>query len=157
MICRVELYRTRKKGDAFPPLSQLELTLGVVEACPARLSQLFMQFRGDLCFRFKRLSRAEPLKTGDDRENGDRCHHRVTDLLLGPFASFSLRDARIDIITLFPAERPSGVFYQLFAFGQVQPRFGRSSLCFPRLNQDSGWNPGGPAFGGTRGSRSANL
>jgi hypothetical protein len=62
--------------------------------------------------RFKGLGRAltlmlslEPLKTCDDRENADRGRHRVTNLLLGPLAPFSLCNARIDIVTLFPAER----------------------------------------------------
>jgi hypothetical protein len=37
LIQRVELDRTRKRSDAFSPLSKLELTLGLVEACPTRL------------------------------------------------------------------------------------------------------------------------
>ena len=111
MIFRVELDRTRKKSDAFPPLSQLELTLGLVEACPARLPQLFMQLRGELCFSFQRLGcalplplRPEPLKPSDDRKNGDRCHDRITNPLLGLFAPVSLSDARGDVIALFPAK-----------------------------------------------------
>src|SRR6202045_1226189 len=38
LICRVELDRTRQKSDGFLPLSQLELTLCLVKACPTRLS-----------------------------------------------------------------------------------------------------------------------
>ena len=67
MVCRVELDRARKKSDAFPPLSQLELTFRLVEACPACLLQLFMQLRGDLSFRLKRLGRALTLTLGPVR------------------------------------------------------------------------------------------
>src|SRR5262249_55733097 len=45
----------------------------------------------------------EPLKTGDDRQKADRTHHRVTNPLLGLFAALSLGDARVDVISLFPA------------------------------------------------------
>jgi len=114
----------RKESDAFVPLSQLELTLGLVETCPTRLPQLFLQLRGDLCFRFKRLGRRfeglgcaltlmlslESLKAGADRENADRRHHRVTNALMGLFAPFLLRHARLDVISLFSAKRRSKVF-----------------------------------------------
>ena len=43
---RVELDGTSKKSDTFPPFSQLELPLGLVEACPTRLPQLVAEFRG---------------------------------------------------------------------------------------------------------------
>ena len=46
LIFRVKLDRTRQKSDTFPPLSQLELTLGLAEACPARLPQLLLELRG---------------------------------------------------------------------------------------------------------------
>src|SRR5262245_40224647 len=63
----------RQKSDSFSPLSQLELSFGLVEACPARLPQLFLQLSADLCFRFQRSGHAlalvlspEPLKPGED-------------------------------------------------------------------------------------------
>src|SRR4029077_1011052 len=95
---------------AFVPLSQLEWALGLVVACPARLPQLLLQFRSKLRFRLKRLSFVltpalgpEPLKPGDNCENCDRCHYRITNSRLGLLSPFSLRNARIDVISLLPA------------------------------------------------------
>jgi hypothetical protein len=82
----------------------------LVKACPTCLSQLFLQLRGDLCFRFTLALGPQPLKPGDYRENADCGHHRVTNALMGPFASFLLRDARLDVISLFSAKRRSKVF-----------------------------------------------
>src|SRR5262249_917332 len=104
LICRVELDRTRQKSDCFLPLSQLELPLGFVVACPARLPQLLLQFRSKLRFRLKRLScvltlalGSEPLKPGDNCENCDRCHYRITNSRLCLLSPPSLSNARIDI------------------------------------------------------------
>src|ERR1700736_2329664 len=111
-MLRVELNRTRKKGDALLPFSQLELTLGLAETRPARLPQLFLQLRGDLRFRLQRLGRAltlalrpAPLQPGDDRKNRDRGHDSVTNALLDLFAPPPLRDARANVFNLFLAER----------------------------------------------------
>src|ERR1700737_3741977 len=109
LICRVELDRSRQKSDGFLPLSQLELTLCLVEARPTRLSYLLLQLRRDLRFRLKRLRLAltlafspKPLKPSDDRENGNRRHHRVANALLDLFVPFALRNAHVNILNLFP-------------------------------------------------------
>src|ERR1700722_11312531 len=95
LISGVELYRTRQQRHSLLPLSQLELTLGLVKARSTRLSQLFLQFFSDFCLRcqcslgarfccsgrggivlstFTLVLSLEPLKTGNDRESADRGH-----------------------------------------------------------------------------------
>ena len=44
----------------------MELTVGLVKTGPARLPQLFLQLRGDLCFRLKRLGRRPTLAIGPE-------------------------------------------------------------------------------------------
>src|SRR6516225_8424832 len=136
-IFRVELDRTRQKSDSFSPLSQPELTLGLVEACPARLPQLVVEFPGH--FRYACSFRPgqrrvllgsltvalglQPLKASNNCQNTDRGHDRVANPRSGLPAPVSLGNARVNVVSLFTAKRRSKVFEQLFTFGQVKSRF----------------------------------
>ena len=134
----------RQKSDAFLPLSKLELTLGLVEAYPTRLPQLVVEFPGDFCFRCQRFLRVcffslgpltvalglEPLKASNDCQNADRGHHRITNSRLGLLSPVSFSNARVDVMSLFTAERRPKVFDELFTFGQVEPRFEQVILLF---------------------------
>ena len=78
MIFRVELDRTGKKRDAFPPLSELELTFGLVEASPTRLAELFVKPYSDP-LRLELLISGNPCKTpGSNREKRKADGHYIS-------------------------------------------------------------------------------